>query len=108
MPCLDMCVTSATELLPPRVPNLLMIGPNELIGHTQIVIGQIMVVRQRDRRLEPVLGLAVITVDVDVHARLLALEEEEPEAAFLQHRIAHDPSHLSATNTNFTWYTAGR
>src|SRR5699024_8802261 len=102
MPCLDMCVTSATELLPPRVPNLLMIGPNELIGHTQIVIGQTMDVRQRDRRIEPVLGLAVITVDVDVHASLLELEEEESETAFLRHSKAHDPRHHSATNKTFT------
>jgi hypothetical protein len=62
---------------------------DDLPYFSQLALRKPVIASQLDPRLEPEFGLAIGTVDMDVHAFLLAGEEEEPEAIGTQYGWAH-------------------
>jgi hypothetical protein len=84
-PCLEMFVTSASEVAAPGISDLLLAFFDQSLGSAEVLSVELLVPRQPNTRLDPQLGLAVRRLHMDVHALLLAREEEEPERSLAEY-----------------------
>ena len=65
--------------------------PNQAKGRRDESAAQTQVLRQRDGRLKPKLGLPFCVKRVNMHSSLLPREEEKPETARPEDRWTHGP-----------------
>jgi hypothetical protein len=63
----------------PGISDLLFVFLDQSLDSAEVLSAELVVPGQLNLRLDPELGLTVRRLHMDVHALLLAREEEEPE-----------------------------